>query len=252
MTSDMSTVAEESADTAGLEHILSSIDVSPRTFFQPSASLQAASLVAAKRILDPIVNEYSVFRDLALKGLDVEQVWEQVKVVGDKVAALVDKQGEVRGVKSNGVQNRDRGEESGQDESMMEEEDTDPENVSNNSEEALEDEDDDGNEIDEEQEEDESEEDDGDEEENNAEPLNYDEFPENPEADSESSEEIDMSAELLSKPLKKDVHGLNDEFFSIDDFNRITEQQDAAGSDIGDDEIDLFAGTCFFLGSRQC
>ena len=249
----MSTLAEESADTGALERILSSIDVSPQIFFQPSASLQAASLHAAKRILDPIVNEYSVFRELALKRLDVEQVWEQVRVVGDQVAALVDQQRALRGVKkSNGVQNGDRAEESDEDESMMEEEDTDPEDVSNKSEEVPEDEVDDGSEIAEEQEEDESEEDDEDDEENNHEPLNYDEFPEDPEADSESGEEIDLSAETFSKPLKKDVHGLNDEFFSIDDFNRLTEQQDAAGSDIGDDEIDLFAGIGFFFGSRQC
>ena len=247
-----STGAEDSGDTPTLERILSCIDVSPQTFFQPSASLQAASLVAAKRMIDPIVNQYSVFRELALKGMDVEQVWEQVKVVADNVAALVDQQKDVRGVeKSNGLQNADFLEESSEDARMVEEAATDSENVSNESEDVLEDESDDGNETaDGQEEEDGSEEDEEDDEENNDEDLDYDEFPENPEADAESGEEIDTSAET-SKPLKKDVHGLNDEFFSIDDFNRLTEQQDAAGSDIGDDEIDFYAGICFFLGSRQ-
>jgi U3 small nucleolar RNA-associated protein MPP10 len=233
----MSSLAEESADTASLERILSSIDVSPQTFLQPSTSLQAASLVAAKRILDPIVNDFSVFREVALKGLDVEQVWEQVRLVGENVAALVEKQKDLPSVpKSNGL-HKAVDVDSDVEESMEEEEDSDSENLSSDELEneiggRLEDD----SEISEEQEEDEDEDGGLD---------NDDEFPENPEADAESDEDMDTQAST-SKPFKKDAHGLNDKFFSIDDFNRLTEQQDAADSDIGDDEIDYFGGiyTC--------
>jgi U3 small nucleolar RNA-associated protein MPP10 len=240
----MSSLAEESTDMASLERILSSIDVSPQTFLQPSTSLQAASLVAAKRILDPIINDYSVFREVALKGLDVEQVWEQVRLVGEHVAALVEKEKDLpRAPRSNGLHNRDAVD-SDVDESMEEEEGTGSENVlsdesENQFDEGLEDSD----EVSEEQEEDEEHEDEEEEEEEEDGGLdNDDEFPENLEADADSDEDEDMPGNT-SKPFKKDVHGLNDKFFSIDDFNRLTEQQDAADSDIGDDEIDYFGGT---------
>jgi hypothetical protein len=78
-------MTESSTSPTSLEHILGTFDVSPDIFLQPSASLQAAALVAAKRILDPIISDYSVFRELALKGLDVEQVWEQIQLVGDQL-----------------------------------------------------------------------------------------------------------------------------------------------------------------------
>jgi U3 small nucleolar RNA-associated protein MPP10 len=70
-----------------------------------------------------------------------------------------------------------------------------------------------------------------------------DEFPVNPELDDESDGEDDSTTVLPAKPFKKDVHGLNDEFFSIDDFNRLTEQQDITKSDEEEpDEIDYFGG----------
>jgi U3 small nucleolar RNA-associated protein MPP10 len=236
----MSSLAEESADTASLERILSSIDVSPQTFLQPSTSLQAASLVAAKRILDPIVSDYSVFREVALKGLDVEQVWEQVRLVGENVAALVEKQKDLPSVtKSNGL-HKGVDVDSDVEESMEEAEDSDSENISSDQSEN-EGRSEDDSEISEEQEEDEEVED----EDEDGGLDNDDEFPENPEADAASDEDMDTQAST-SKPFKKDAHGLNDKFFSIDDFNRLTEQQDAADSDIGDDEIDYFGGiyTC--------
>jgi len=234
----MSSLAEESADTASLERILSSIDVSPQTFLQSSTSLQAASLVAAKRILDPIVSGYSVFREVSLKGLDVEQVWEQVRLVGDRVAALVEKQKDLpSSEKNNGLYHGDAVD---SDEESTEEGDADAsENMlTDESEDEIEEEFEDNSEISKEEEEDV---DDGEEDEDTSLDID-DEFPENLAADAESDEDLDMPANT-SKPFKKDVHGLNDKFFSIDDFNRMTEQQDAAGSDIGDDEIDYLAGT---------
>src|SRR6202044_1308785 len=89
---------EPSESTSTFETLLSTLDVSPDSFLQPSTTIQAASLVAAKRILDPVVPEYSVFHELALKGLDVEQVWEQVRLVGDEIKRILDKEAGLKGL----------------------------------------------------------------------------------------------------------------------------------------------------------
>ena len=224
----MSSLTEQSLDTSSLERILSSIDVSPDTFLQPSASLQAASLVAAKRILDPVVAEYSVFRELALRGLDVEQVWEQVRLVGEQVKSILETQEDLKGDGKSGTKN-------GVNNNVLDgcsiEEDTDREEELSDVEQQEEDGEEDGDIVDDE--EDSEDEDD----------MNDDEFPTNPELDEDSEENVESATPSEPKPFKKDVHGLNDEFFSIDDFNRLIEQQDNTRSDDDNiDEIDYFAG----------
>jgi U3 small nucleolar RNA-associated protein MPP10 len=225
----MSTLAEQAADASSLEHILSSMDVAPEIFLQPSASLQAASLIAAKRMLDPVIPDYSVFRELALKGLDVEQVWEQIRLVGEQVKNALERQGEAGIVKlpaTNGTDLIGSDQESPLDEdSDVEEADSEEEN-----------EEDVGEWDGQVQEEEEDSEDE-------SESTDSDEFPPNPELAEESEEDVSVATATESKPFKKDVHGLNDEFFSIDDFNRLTERQDVSRSDEESaDEIDYFAG----------
>lgn len=228
------TMTESSTSPTSLEHILDTVDVSPDTFLQPSASLQAAALVAAKRILDPIMSEYSVFRELALKGLDVEQVWEQIQLVGDQLKSELNKLGKQNGNGAsvdNGLRNR---EDLASEGSVMDE------GTDSNTEEEGDEDETDLDELNEDEDmedvEDISEGDEGSEDEE-------DEFPANPDLDDESDGEDDSTAVLTAKPFKKDVHGLNDEFFSIDDFNRLTEQQDITRSDDEEpDEIDYFGG----------
>ena len=225
----MSSLTEQSVDSSSLERILSTIDVSPDTFLQPSASLQTASLVAAKRILDPVIAEYSVFHELALRGLEVDQVWEQVRLVGDQIKSVLERQEDLKGdVKSgtiNGVNNHFV------DGSSIEE-DTDVGDEMSDVEEEEEDGEDDGDMVEDEEA---SEDEDG---------MIGDEFPTNPELDEESEEDVESATKSKPKPFKKDIHGLNDEFFSIDDFNRLSEQQDNIRSDDDNiDEIDYFAGT---------
>lgn len=232
----MSSLAEQSADTSSLERILSSMDVSPDTFLQPSASLQAASLVAAKRILDPVVSEYSVFRELALKGLDVEQVWEQIRLVGEQVESLLERQEDLTRVgkprTTNGVNNQVNSDE---EDSLGE----DGADLENGIAEVEEEEDSVAGEG--------TQEDEQDSDDDREESMKDDEFPTNPELDEESEEEADSTTTSTQKPFKKDVHGLNDEFFSIDDFNRLSEQQDIQRSDEENvDEIDYFAGLSHF------
>jgi len=231
---------EASTTTTSLENLLATIETSPGTFLQPSASVQAASLVAAKRILDPIVPEYSVFKELALKGLDVEQVWEQVRLVGEEVKKVLEKKGILKGVgndvsNGNGVSHEDE----------QENDESDLEGSESDLEEGLEEDEEDEEMLGEEDGLDEEEED-GDEgdEEDEDEDMDEDEFPANPELDEDSEDEVDGKAAGALRPMKKDVHGLNDEFFSIDDFNRLTEQQDITRSDDENaDEIDYFGGT---------
>lgn len=232
----MSSLAEQSADTSSLERILSSMDVSPDTFLQPSASLQTASLVAAKRILDPVVSQYSVFRELALKGLDVEQVWEQIRLVGEQVESLLERQEDLKRVgkprTTNGVSNQVNSDE----EDSLGEDGADLENGIAEVEEE-------GDSIAGEG----TQEDEQDSDDDREESMKDDEFPTNPELDEESEEEADSTTTSTQKPFKKDVHGLNDEFFSIDDFNRLSEQQDIQRSDEENfDEIDYFAGLSHF------
>jgi len=240
---------EPSESTSTFEALLSTLDVSPDSFLQPSTAIQVASLVAAKRILDPVVSEYSVFKELALKGLDVEQVWEQIRLVGNQVQKVLEKQGDLKGRKgavgSNGIGgNGIEGEEESDEDSMMEDYDSeevdDEEEGEEDGEREWEDEDEEmqngGEFSDEEEEEGEEEEDDD------------DEFPVNLEEDASSNSDSGSKPQTTApKPFKKDIHGLNDEFFSIDDFNRLTEAQDNVPSDDENaDDIDYFGGISFY------
>ena len=240
----MSSLAEQSETTTSLDHLLSSIDVSPDRFLQPSALVQTASLLAAKRILDPVVPEFSVFRELALNGLDVDQVWEQIRLVGDQVKSVLEKQKDLKTVDAKAVQDGTLtrvhfgGRNAVESDSDVEEDELETSNAEDTDvpgdEDILLEEDEDG---------DEDEERDEGEDEDDEDGMNDDEFPTNPERD-ESSEDENDDKEGSLKRFKSDVHGLNDAFFSIDDFNRLTEQQDNEGSEDEEvDEIDYFAGT---------
>ena len=225
----MSSLTEQSVDTPSLERILSSIDVSPDTFLQPSASLQAASLLAAKRILDPVIAEYSVFHELALRELDVEQVWEQVRLVGEQVKNALEGREDLKGNGKNGTTMNNHF----VDDSSIEE-DTDLGDLMSD----VKEDEQEGEDVEEDR--DMAEDEEGSDDEDG---TNDDEFPANPEFDEESEDDVEPAKPSEPKPFKKDVHGLNDEFFSIDDFNRLTEQQDNTRSDEDNiDDIDYFAG----------
>jgi U3 small nucleolar RNA-associated protein MPP10 len=249
---------EPSESTATFEALLSALDATPDSFLQPSTAVQAASLVAAKRILDPVVSEYSVFKELALKGLDVEQVWEQIRLVGDQVKKVLAKEGDSRGWKGTvigdgkGSYGLEEEEESDED-SLMEDEDleeSEEEDEGENQEWEDEDEDEEmqnGEEFSDQEDEEEEEDD-----------PEADEFPTNLEEDDASStSETEPSANTTTKPFKKDIHGLNDQFFSIDDFNRLTESQDHLPSTNNDDDdenaddIDYFGGIPITLSNHS-
>ena len=223
----MSTLTEQSANTATLENVLSTFDISPETFLQSSSAIHAASLVAAKRLLDPVIADYSSFNELALRGLDIEQVWEQIRLVSEQVKSVVDSRGGLNGDTKSGSVNGIK--DLANNQSFVDEDELEDESMDEEEEDSL-----DEDEDIEDDEENSMDEDEGDESDDN-------EFPINPERDEESADED--AETTAAKPFKKDIHGLNDEFFSIDDFNRLSEQQDAERSDDENaDEIDYFAG----------
>jgi U3 small nucleolar RNA-associated protein MPP10 len=219
-------MSEQSANTATLENVLSTVDISPETFLQSSPAIHAASLVAAKRLLDPVIAHYSSFNELALRGLDTEQVWEQIRLVSEQVKSVVESRGGLNGDTISGSVNGIK--DLANDQTFVDEDQLDDESMDEEDEEESLDEDEDM----EDDEENSMDEDEGDESDDN-------EFPMNPERDEES----DVEETTTAKPFQKDIHGLNDEFFSIDDFNRLSEQQDGERSDDENaDEIDYFAG----------
>jgi U3 small nucleolar RNA-associated protein MPP10 len=200
----------------------------PHEFLQPSGNaIQDAALNLVKRYMDPLMKESGGDLDMVyLDGFEVEQVWEQVRGVAEKMAVQVP-------TKEEGSSGEDSDlEEGNEEEDGEDEEDVDMES----------DEEDEGMEGVEGEETfvgfgNEDEEKEGSEEEEEEEGGEIEEG-----SDEEDIEEDEEEEEEEGKDLVEDVHGLNDGFFSIDDFNRQTEMlelQDARG-DTQQDEDDDF------------
>lgn len=182
-------------------------------------SVQPADvLVLVKAILDPITKGNSVLDEIYVDGLDASQVWPQTKIILDNVteSLMFEKIPELKESGNVGVVEdvSDEDEEDQMDASSEDEVDEAdvPEGrelVDDYEEEPLSDDQD-------EQDEDEQDEDDHN---DRAEPK----------SDEEQTED------------KKDAFGLNDGFFSIDDFNRqILAQEENNGDNDDDDDVDYF------------
>lgn len=222
------------------ESLLAALEKEPHLFLQPTTALHAAALRSAKRFLDPLalgINEAQTERlraskkrkrgrhdaederlnnilrikKITLEGFGVEQIWEQVRRVLDaagketEVAIPLDHEEDEarRGDDVKMVRFDDEGYEVLSDE--------DDEEMSLDEEELDEDMDgvDDGQYFD------------GEDEDLN-DTMNYD-----LEDDYEDAEDDERVSEFVADP-----NGLNDGFFSIDDFNRqseFLERQDAKG-----------------------
>ncbi|RPA85147.1 Mpp10 protein [Ascobolus immersus RN42] len=211
---------------------------SPHIFLSPSNtdSLHSASLSAAKQFLDPVAatlahapqnkrrktnNDGGVLLDqVYVEGFDVDQVWEQVKGLVDRVYEGCKEFAEPKQVVEDSVFPSEDEEDDSEGNS-----DEDDEDLSGSEGEQLSDDEEelDGEELDGEASEDEE----GDEDAG----FGND--------DDEEEEDVDSELEEGGGTYVKDVHGLNDGFFSIDDFNRITEefeQMDQQGIMPSDDE----------------
>ncbi|KAL1627652.1 U3 snoRNP protein [Neofusicoccum ribis] len=255
-----------SANSAAAQALVAALAASPHDFLQPTSSLHNATLSLAKHILDPLASGVSdaqikrqqearkkrkrgegdsesspvlQLKKVHLDGFGIEQVWEQSKRVLDAARAEVERDlpevlAETDGALTNGFSaqkgvkmvrfGEDGFEVSGsEEESELGEEGVDWQYDGNDlsGEEDGEGEEEDGEQFEEgfhTEEEDGSDMDDVD--------LDRDDYD-----DDDASEDDQPAEEYVPDP-----HGLNDGFFSIDDFNRqseFLEQQDTRGDDDG-------------------
>ncbi|KAF8254046.1 Mpp10 protein [Wilcoxina mikolae CBS 423.85] len=225
------------SNASGTPALTSILTHAPHEFLQPSGNaIQDAALNLVKRYFDPLMKSAAGNRldTVYLEGFDVEQVWEQVRGVVEMLAQTA-----VDDVKVNGgrkeLENGSSG--SGSEEEEEEEESEDEDLL-------MEDADEDGESGEEEEFAgfgEEEEEEDGSEDGGVA--LEDDAVVAEDGIDYGSDEEREEE-NPEQKEFVEDVHGLNDGFFSIDDFNRQTELlelQDARGGpvDEDDDEDDI-------------
>ena len=223
---------------AGPAALTSILKHAPHEFLQPSGNaIQDAALNLVKCYFDPLLKGgqgASGLDTVYLEGFDVEQVWEQVRsVVEDFAIADAPELG------SSGEGSDESGSDD-EDVTMMEEDESSDDEEAEEGEfegfaEELEES---GEEEGSEDggvalEDEESGEESGEEEELEGEEL---------EGEDDDEEENEEEEDDEVKDLVVDVHGLNDGFFSIDDFNRQTEmleQLDANGGAIDSDDEDF-------------
>ena len=89
---------------ASLDALTTALSNSPHDFLQSTSTLHAASLVVAKQFLDPLAASITaskkgrrrsnntvttVLEQIYLEGFDVEQVWEQVRLLIDEVEGSI-------------------------------------------------------------------------------------------------------------------------------------------------------------------
>lgn len=180
------------------------------------ANNEVLSLV--KEFFDPIAKGNSVLEEIFIDGLDASQVWSQAKIILDstaesllfeKIPSLKKKVGTIL--------------EEEEVESELEELSDDPSDAELNSEGQL---------VDDFEEEPLS-----GEEDNGEQPSENEELKEEEQDDKDS---VSEGEEEVDGAINKDAFGLNDEFFSIDDFNKQILAQESGNVDNGDDDIDYF------------
>ncbi|CAZ84033.1 unnamed protein product [Tuber melanosporum] len=211
--------------------LIKALSNSQHEFLQPKSSLHSAALVLAKKYLDPLAasvaggKKSEVLEKIYLDGFDVDQVWEQARLVVDAVESGV---GEGKGV-SWGVNGDAKGGELANGKkrkAVAFEEDIDSASGTSSQSDSEEDEEvDDDEDLGEEEYE---------------EPMDEDGGIALPD-DDDDEEGIEEDSEEGGEEFVQDVHGLNDGFFSIDDFNRQTrllEMQDERG-ELGSDEEEI-------------
>lgn len=182
-----------------------------------SSSDAQESLTLIKSLFDPITKGNSVLDEVYIDGLDASQVWPQVKIILESVTEnlMFDAIPELK--KKNGIKTLES-------DSEISDEDE------NEFQSAEEDQEEEGEENSEENRE----------EEGSEEGEEDDEDEEGEEKKEEIDEEEESEGESEDQSNVKDVHGLNDGFFSIDDFNKqiLAQENNIEGDD--DDEIDYF------------
>ncbi|KAK3503574.1 Mpp10 protein-domain-containing protein [Neurospora crassa] len=256
-------------------------------FLQPPSTLPAGSLLLAKETLDALASQVSDHQQAKLKeiaatiggkkrkreagydknavlkirklhvddGFETEQIWQQAKKIiasATKEAGDVLKELEENGIVGTGEEQEktiefgEDGFELGSDEEEEDEEDADSESGSGSEGEEEEEEEDDKEKLEGEEG---SEIDDDEEVEIDGEEVEFSDEDGEGEFDEEGEEEEEEEEEEDAPELVEDPNGLNDGFFSIDDFNRQTqlwEDADARAdpnvdADSDDEQLDWHA-----------
>lgn len=253
-----------SANSAAAQALLAALSASPHDFLQPPSSLHNATLALAKHLLDPLasgVSEAQVKRQqearkkrkrgegdaesgpvlqlkkVHLEGFGVEQVWEQSKRVLDAARAEVERDlpdvfAETDGALDGGFPSQSgvKMVRFGEDGFELSESDEEDEEGSELGEEGV-DWEYDGDDVSEEADSDAEELEEGFHTEEEDEGSDMDDI----DMDRDDYDEDDASQDdAAAEEYVPDPNGLNDGFFSIDDFNRqseFLEQQDARGDD---------------------
>ncbi|KAA8913307.1 U3 small nucleolar ribonucleo protein complex, subunit Mpp10 [Sphaerosporella brunnea] len=221
--------SQSGSTSAALTSILTH---APHEFLQPSGNaIQDAALNLVKRYFDPLLKGGAAaaagdLDTVYLDGFDVEQVWEQVRGVVENLSVSAAPEAQTKR-KAIEYGSSGSGSESESDDEEMMEDDEEEKGEEGEEEEFA------GFDDVEEEEEDVGSEEGGVTLEDGAEGF-------------EGSEDEEEDDDDEAKEFVKDVHGLNDGFFSIDDFNRqseLMELQDSRGgmADDDEDDIDYFA-----------
>ncbi|TGZ83894.1 Mpp10 protein [Ascodesmis nigricans] len=255
--STMSAIGPTSRSSTPSTALFDTLQNSPHDFFSAGGSstpgtneaLRSAALQLVKRFLDPILEDSDnnatkskkrkigdsagvVLDKVYVDGFEPEQVWEQVKgVVGEVAGDGADGEGK------KGVRFSDKLEEQevGGSES---ESDSDSDNEMLDGSEGEGSELQSGDELEKEEDMDEVDEDEMMIDAEDGEEVEFEDSEEDMEDEEENKEDEE---EDEAKELVQDKFGLNDGFFSIDDFNRQTELlelQDARGAALEDDDED--------------
>lgn len=242
----MAGMRDSPASSTAEATFLSAISDKPESFLHPSNALHTSTLVVAKSLLDPVANITGVFDQLYTEGIHIEQIWQQIKSISeavvDEVLDLELPEAKVANA-ANGNGSAVHEDDSAEDILSEEEEielpsdsdidvDLEEEDGAGSADDAS-----DMMEEDPESSEGLEEDDDIEDnlEQNSIDSEDGDEFEENVE-DGTSDEA------LPTEPIVKDVFGLNDQFFDIDEFNRQTEIMDANyAQEQSEDDIDYNA-----------
>ncbi|CCG82489.1 U3 small nucleolar ribonucleoprotein mpp10 [Taphrina deformans PYCC 5710] len=214
---------------------LATISDRPEAFLHPTDALHASSIVVSKRLIDPLAKSNSVIDQVYTEGMHIDQIWEQIKIITENVVEDILEMELPETINASDLQNVDEEDVEG----MVDEQpyvdsetghsDTDIPDMEYDSEslEASAD---------------------GDElisHESDEEVLSDDLVDLPADADflgDEDDEHQESMVEQPNAPFEKDVFGLNDQFFNIEEFNRQTELMDANyAQEQSDDEVDYNA-----------
>lgn len=230
----MAGMVDTTASNTASATFLSAITEKPESFLHPTPALHTSSLVVAKRLLDPLANATSVFDQVYIEGLHTDQIWQQIKTISEAVVDeilfmdLQEEQPSTHSAKEDTemLEELDNQENSEADDSIFdEEEEIDAEDNLELDEDNLEVmQSDESVDL-----EDQADDDDG-----LAMPQPGDA------TDDEESEASKDQAPGIQ--INKDVFGLNDQFFDIDEFNKQTEIMDANyAQEQSEDDLDYNA-----------